>query len=181
MHKDKYWRSKIPVGLALLFVANLFLVIAIEVLAFYPHPAAITEKDFASVDSIYENCTIVDRDDRTQFQCYLVKTTDDQLHVIPVKVHGLIYSRATIIEKQITLVSPDIDSTEIIVKNGIHSVTVGVSREPFPGMEQEQHEMYLEIIYHGGGSASMVTSLYMVIAAILEALELALWQLLKGH
>ena len=181
MNRNKYWSSKVPVPLALLYVINVFLVMALELLLFYPHPSVLTEAYLADFDSAYENCTIVTSDDVETFRCYLVKMASGDYSMIPTQQHGLISSRAKVYKNQITPVSADTEDVEITVRTGVHSSLVAVSQNPRPGYGVETSERYLYILYRGTGSGSGTMTLYMLIAAILEGIELAIWHLITRN
>ena len=179
MDRNKYRNSKIPASLALLFALNIFLVIALEILLLYPHPAELTEEYLAGYDAGYQNCTIITSQETGTLRCYLVKTESGAYSMIPTQHHGLFTGKAKIYEKQITTVSPDAAETEITVKTGVHSSLVTVRQEPLEGYGTETFERYLYILYHASGNMSGTMTLYMVIAAILEGLELAIWHLVR--
>ena len=178
MEKNKYWRSKVPVWLVLLFLLNIVAVMAAEVILFYRHPAELTAADLSSLDSIYENSTILTYDEVGSFRCWLVKTSTGDYAVIPAQRHAIISSRANIQESRIQWIPGESGETELRIRRGIHTASVVVTPEP-PAYSSENREMYLTILYAGNGSYSAVTAVYMALAAALETLELLLWQLLK--
>ena len=181
MHRESYLRSRIPVPLVLLFVLNVFVVMALEVLILYPHPAELTEEWLSEYDSAYKNSTIVTRDERGTLRCWLIKLESGDYAMIPLRQHGLLTNRAKILTNQIATVSADAREQEITVKVGLHSSVVSVSRTPNPGYHTENAERYLSIIYHNSGNHSGTTAIYMALAAVLEGLELAIWQLIKQN
>ena len=180
-NKSKHMQSKIPLPLVFLFLVNVFVVMAVELLVFYPHPAALTESWLEEYDSAYSNCTIVTNSEAGDFRCWLVKPESGDYVMIPTKYHALFSNRAKIYTDQITSISADTEEQEITVKTGIHSSLVTVRQTPVEGLGTENLERYLYILYHSSGNMRGMTTLYMVIAAILEGLELAIWQLIKGH
>ncbi|MBQ2854348.1 MAG: hypothetical protein IJE81_02620 [Oscillospiraceae bacterium] len=173
------WKAKVPVFLVLLFAINLLVVIALEILLFYPVSLPLTEEALAESDSRYESCTITRETERSGLHCFLVKTADGETHMIPLRSHGLAYSRAKLLKKYITHIPEDQEIT-IPVKIGVHTSHVLVTPEPLPYMEdQEPAELYIAIDYYGSTNLRTTTTLYMVIAAVLEGLELALFQLIR--
>lgn len=170
MQNDKYWRSKVPVHLALLFVVNVFLVMALEILLFYRYPADLTEADFAGLDSAYQNCAIVASDDVSTFRCWLIKTEAGDYAVVPAQQHGILTGKAKILKSQIQILPADTEETVLSIRRGVHTTSVIARLKPLPG---------LNIDYFGFGSGKGAATLYMVIAAILEFLELAVWELIK--
>lgn len=179
MHNDKYYRSKIPLPLILLFLVNLFLVIAVEVLLIYRYPAALTPEALQAYDRTYENCTIMDQDDAGALCCCLIKTTSGEFYMVPLRRHSLVWDRARILTSQITPIPADVDTLNLTIKNGIHSSSVTISREPMPGTGTDTHELYLNITFVGGGGSRAGATLYMVLSALLEGLELSLLHLIK--
>lgn len=177
MHRDSYWRSKIPVPLVLLYLLNLVLVLALEVLLLYPCPTEMTPEELAQFDSTFEGCTIVQSYNRVKLNCYLVETADGGIYLIPTHSHGIFSSRARIYKKHITPIPADGEIT-IPIRIGVHTSNVTVSRSPLPYMEnQEPSDLSISIDYYGGSTQAAAT-VYMVIAAVLEGLELALWYLI---
>lgn len=176
---EKYWRSKIPLPLVLLFLVNFFVVIALEVLLLYRTPLPLTEESLAKFDSTYTGCTILQEHRRNQLWCYLVETQSGDVHLIPAKSNGLFLSKGRIYGKQIIPVPEDISETNYNIKIGIRTSTVTVSPEPIPYMENQQPgELFLAISYAATGDYRGTITIYIAIAAILEVLELALWHLL---
>lgn len=178
MDRNKYWSSKVPVPLALLFVVNVFLVMALEILLFYRYPADLTAADLAAMNPAYENCTIIASDDVGTFRCWLVKLESGDYAMVPARQHGLASSRAKVYKNQITSVSAETEEVEITVRTGVHSSLVSVSRHPNP-YDVESLERYLYILYHGASGGQGALALYMLIAAVLEGMELSIWHLIR--
>lgn len=166
MH-EAYLRSKIPVGLVLLFLLNAVLIVALEVMFFYRLPANLNETDLSAMDSGYQGCRIRSEDRANSLSCYLVECSDGSLHLVSTKNHGLFFNRARKIGDSPISVS---EGERIPVKVGIRTAEV------------TYHDSNLITIFHYNGSSFQgIGTIYMVLAAILEALELFLYQLLKGQ
>lgn len=182
MHNEKYYRSKIPVKLVLLFLANLFLVGALEVLLLYRSPVPLTAEALSEFDSTYEHCTISQAHQRGHLWCYLVKTEAGETHLVPMKAHGLVFTRGRVYRDQIVTIPVDLQEDTYNIKIGIHTSTVTVSRTPIPYMDtQEPAELYMAISYASLGNAQETAVLYFLLGAVLTFLELAVIQLIKGN
>lgn len=169
MNTDKYRRSKLPVSLVLLFLLNLLVVIALEILLLYPAPFPVTPEALAEFDSRYAGCTITQEAEQGGLYCCLAETADGEIHMIPARSHGLAYNRAKLLKKYITVI-PEGQETTIPIRIGVHTSNVTVSAEPLSS---------IAIDYYGSTNICTAATLYMVIAAVLEGLELALFHLLR--
>ena len=166
MQNEKYWRSKIPVSLVLLFLLNVFLIIAMEVLLIYRFPAEITPENLAARDAIYEDCTILSSDAINHLNCNLVQTNTGEYRIAAYKNHALFHSRAKLLSDE-SVVPPENGELSVPVKNGVRTCEVII-----------QPDMTLVIRYAASQSGATV---YMVIAAILEAAELLIWEFIKRN
>lgn len=146
-------------------------VIALELLLLYPVPVPLTEEALAQYDSDYEGCTILYTADRGKLSCHLVQTTDGELHMVPTHGHSLAYKRAKVLKKYIAAV-PENEDITLPVKVGLHTSNVTI------GTEAQSGSRYFTIDYYGS-STQNTTTLYMVIAAVLEAMELAVFHLIR--
>ena len=179
-HKNHYL-SKIPVGWILLFIGNILLVMAMEVLLLYTAPLPLTAEDLAKSDSRFEEAVLTQTQQRGYLTAALAQTPDGNVYLIPVRRHGIVYSRGQVLKKQILPVEKNTDST-VNVKIGVYTSTLSVSPEPPVWLEDpEPAELYLSIEHSSGASGSSMAVLYMVIGAVLTFLELALIQLIKGN
>ncbi len=173
------WKAKVPVFLVLLFVVNLLVVMALEILLFYPAPFPLTAEALAEFDSRYEGCTITQEAEQGKLYCCLVETADSETHMIPAHGHSLAFKRAKILKKYITVIPKDQEVT-IPVRIGVHTSNVSLSRSHIPYFEnRESSDLYLSIDFYGGTNDRATTTIYMVIAAVLEGMELALFQLIR--
>ena len=181
MRSESYFRSKLPVGWELLFLANLLLVMALEVLILYRIPLPLTADALAEADSRFSGATLSQFQQRGYLHCALAETTDGDVYLIPVRAHSLAYNRGRLLDKQIVPVTKDAD-TSVNVKIGIYTSTLTVSPKPPLWLEEApQEDLYLTIDHSSSASGSSMAVLYMVIGAVLTFLELAVVQLIKGH
>lgn len=177
MHNDNYYRSRIPLPLVLLFLVNIFIVCALEILLLYRAPLPLTAETLAEFDDSYENCSILQTHQRGHLYCLLAETESGEIRLIPVKAHSILFTRGRIYEKQIVTIPEDVQETAYEIRIGLRTATVTVSPEPLPYTEtQEPSELYMAISYSGSMDAA---TFYMIVGAALEAAELALWHILK--
>ena len=181
MHRNKYYRSKLPVWLVLLYLVNVLLIVALEALVLYPFPAAAAPEDFAAANPAMEGCTLIDQDATGSFRCYLLRLPDGEYRIVPTVSHSLFSNRAKVLKMGICAFTGEADTATHQIRSGIHTNQVSVSTQAPPHRIHESRPMYINIDYAGSSSFQALTTVYMAIAAILECLELALWQLLKGN
>ena len=182
MHNNKYWQSKIPVKLALLYAANLILVILLEILLIYPLSKPLTEANFANMDSRFENCTIITEDETNGLAAYLVEAADGQQYIIPTRQHSIAYNRCRVYNKRIQPIPEGDGSHTVTVRIGLRNIPVTVIREQWQVSQDEYTTIEtLSIDSYVSSSYKSTSTLYMIISAVLEFIELAIWQLLKGH
>ena len=74
-HKNHYL-SKIPVGWILLFIGNILLVMAMEVLLLYTVPLPLTAEDLAKSDSRFEEAVLTQTQQRGYLTAALAQTPD---------------------------------------------------------------------------------------------------------
>ena len=172
MHtREKYWASKVPLPLALLFLINVFLVVGLELLFVYKQPAIPESTDLAKYSTVYEDCNVVNQDSQNRLTASLVETADGQTHLVVTKGHSLALSQGNIIFAQPVAME---DSGEITVniKNGVHTSTVTIRKIP-------TDLLAVTIEYSASGGVKEVTAWYMFLAAVLEALELLVIHFIK--
>lgn len=168
MHRDGYWRSKIPVSLALLFFLNVFLILGTELLFFYKYPAQPGADALARYDALYSDCSIISSDSISGLSASLLETTDGQTHLVVTKNHGIAYGRGKIVYAELVAVS-DTEQT-VYVKNGIHTSAIEIT-----GGDT------VTIHYGYSGGIKSTTSWYMFLAAVLEGLELLVVHFIKRN
>lgn len=168
MQNEKYWHSKIPLSLALLFLVNVFLIVGAELLFFYRYPAQPDAYTLAKFDSVYEGSTILHSDSISYLTASLVETADGQTHLVVIRSHGVAYGRGKIIYSE----PVEITNSEqtVYVKNGIHTSEIRIT-----GGDT------VTIHYGYSGGVKEATTRYMFLGAVLEALELLVWHFIKKN
>lgn len=171
--QEKYWASKVPLPLALLFVLNVFLVVVFQLLFFYRYPAQPDAAALAKYNSLYSDCTILNSDSISGLTASLVETDDGNIHLVVTKSHGVAYGRGRILYAE-PLEMPDTAEQIVYVKNGIHTSEIVITNI-VPG----DQTVTIRYGYSDGFRSSAIW--YIAIAAILEALELMVLHLIKGN
>ena len=169
MHRQKYYRAKIPLSLVLLFLANVFLVMALELMFVYKYPATVDEATLGKYDSAWVGSTILSQDSySSSLDVSLVELPDGSRILLTTKPHGIAYGRAKLTDVQ------NVELTEeeqvFYIRNGIHTSEIAVT-----GGDT------VTLRYGHGGTLSEKTTIYMVLAAVLETMELGLYQLIKKN
>ena len=96
--------------------------------------------------------------------------------MIPASTHGIFFGRSRILNDQITVIPADAAETIVTLKLGIQSSTVTVTRQEISGTST-----YAVRIQSGQvSSVNELASYYMLIAALLELVELFIIYKLKG-
>lgn len=174
MHtREKYWASKVPLSLALLFLVNVFLVIGLELLFVYKYPAKPEEADLAQYDSVYEGSDVFIRDDHYDLIASLANTADGNTHLVVTKTHPIFYSRGKIVYAQ-PVEMPEVGEVLLRVKTGIHTSEIEIKDIP-TGVWS------VNVLYGNTGNIRGITTYYMVLAALLEALELMVLHFIKNR
>ena len=163
MRQEKYWASRVPLPLALLFVLNVFLIVAFQLLFLYRYPAQPDATALARYDTVYDGCTIAGSDSVSGLNASLVETADGQTHLVVTKAHDVAYGRGKILYAE-PVEEPQSGEQAVFVKNGIHTSEIRIA--PVPGGTS------VSIQYGYSGGLKEITALYMLLAAVLEALEL---------
>lgn len=173
MHQKKYWASKVPLSLALLFLVNVILIAAIQILAFYRYPAQPDPASLARYDPVYEDCRILIGDSVNYLNASLAETNHGQIHLVVTKAHTIAYGRGKILYAEPVEI-PSTGEQTVYVKNGIHTseIAVGNTVDGFP---------HVTIRYGYGGTIKELSVLYMALAAVLEALELIVFHLIRKN
>lgn len=180
MRNESYYRSKLPVSWVLLFLANLLLVISLEVLLLYRTPLPLTQDALSETDSRFAGAVLFQPQQRGYLHCALAETSDGDVYLIPARAHGLAFNRGRILKKQIVPVAKNTD-TSVNVKIGVYTSTLTISPEPPSWMaDAEPARLYVSIDHSSSANGSSIAVIYMVIGAVLTFLELAVIQLIKG-
>lgn len=173
MHQDKYWASKVPLPLALLFLINVILVIGCELLFFYKYPAVVDDAALVKYDSSLIGSTIVNRDESNTLHAYLVETAQGDHRLLVVKKHSIFFGKGKpICNERVEM--PDSGELTVYVKNGIHTSEIFLQDIP-SGI------WAITVQYGYSGTVKESTAFYMVLAAALEALELLIIHFIKKN
>lgn len=163
---------KTPLPLVLGTLANLILVIALEVLVFYRTPLPPTAEFLSKLDPRYENCQVygsVNTDENRGVRFYRVVTADGETDLIPLKQHSFFPSRTRFSAKKIL---KDLDlktdsSQQFLFGTGIYVVSIS------GGSVRAMAAVY--------GSFQQKASIkYLVLGLVLTIAELAVWDKLRG-
>lgn len=173
MYEENHYARKTPTILIVLFAVNLVLMIALEILLVYKFPAELTAGELAEYDSVYEDCTILAEDTLNQLRCYLVQTSTGEVHLFPVRMHTIFFSRARIYDDQIIPIPTDSAETVCTLKMGIRSPSVIVRSEG------GTLSLDIEKAYFGG--VQEIVGVYFLINALLILLELGIGSILKKN
>ena len=174
MHtREKYWASKVPVSLALLFLLNVFLVMGGELLFFYKYPSKPEGSDLAKYDAVYEGSTVFIRDDHLSLIASLADTADGQTHLVVTKTHPLVISRGKIIYAQ-PVEMPESGEVLLYVKTGVHTAEIQVKDIP-------SGVWCVNVLFGNTGNIREISTYYMILAALLETLELMVVHFIKNR
>ena len=173
MHQEKYWASKVPLPLALLFLVNIFVIVGVQLLFFYKFPAQPDETALAKYDAVYEDSDVFIQDSSNDLTASLVKTAGGQTHLVVTKSHNIAFGRGKIIYAEPVEMSESGEVT-VYVKNGVHTSEIVIKDIP-TGVWS------VTIQYSYSGGIREATAFYMVLAAVLEALELIILHFIKRN
>lgn len=173
MYREKYWSSKVPLGLALLFVLNILFVLAAELLFVYKYPARQDAAALARFDSAYESSTVFAQDSRNRLTAALVYTYNDQPHLVVTRAHLIASGRGRIIYAQ-PVELPESGALTVSVKNGIHTSEILVQKAT-------DDSLSVAFEYAASGGIREYAAIYMLLAALLEGLELLIANLIKRN
>lgn len=169
MNKSAYYRSKIPIFLMLLFLANIFLVIAFELMFVYKYPSAIDETVLGKYNPAWAGSTILSQDSySTSLDVCLAELPDGNRILITTKSHGIAFGRAKLADVQ--EVKPGEAEQVFHIKNGVHTSEVLVS-----------NGNTATLTWGYGGTMSEITTVYMFLGGTLTGLELLLFHILKKN
>lgn len=172
MHtREKYWASRVPLPLALLFLLNMFLVMGAELLFFYKYPSKPEGADLAKYSTVYEGSDVFIQDDHYDLIASLANTADSQTHLVLTKTHPLVYSRSKIVYAQ-PVEMPEAGEVLLRVKTGVHISEIEIKDIP-------SGVWSVNILFGNTGNIREITAWYMVLAALLEALELMIFHFIK--
>ena len=180
-YEDVNRRAGVPIYYPLVFLLNIALIIALELLLVYKHPFPLTEEILTQQLPAYENASILRATDKT-FICWnLVETETGDYHVVPVRRHVLFFNRCKLLKDQIVPVPRDTTEITISTRDGIAGSTVLVGRELAPQAGEElTGELEIRPKYYGNSSLPTYTyGFYFLLGLSLSLLEAFLWHKLK--
>lgn len=174
MHtREKYWASKVPLPLALLFLLNVFLIVAVELLFIYKYPAQPDAAALARYDGVYEGSSVIIGDSIAGLSASTVETADGQTHLVVTKAHSLVIGRGKVIYAE-PVQMPESGELTVSVKNGIHTSQIELKDIPSGAWAATIHYAY-------SGGIKEATAFYMILAAVLEGLELLVAYFIKRN
>ena len=170
MRKEKYYSSKMPLSLVLLFLLNIILVVSFQLLFRYTLPANADETALSKHDPAFSGSAILSQDSYSMdLNAYLLELPDGSHMLVTTKPHPIIFGRAKLISAQQVDLSIPQDQV-FYIKNGIHTSEVIVSANNT-----------VTISYGYGGGMNETLALYMVLAAAMEGAELLAYYFIKKN
>ena len=165
-----------------MLIANVALIIALELLLIYKHPFPLTEQRLAQELPAYENATILRSTDKTFIGWNLLETETGEYHVVPIRRHALFFSRCKICDDQIVVVPEDTAEMEITTKAGITGSTVLVGREVAPQYgEPLTGDMEIRPKWYGNSNLPTYTyGYYFLLGLAMSLAEAFLWHKIRG-
>ena len=168
MHREKYWASKVPLPLALLFLLNVFLVMGLELLFFYDQSTFMNEGLLREQEVSWVNGTILSSDEGQYLNAYLTGDPGGQIRMVVLKRHGIIPSRGKIVYDEAIVQQSGTQTIPVKVGVRTSEITVEDSRT-------------VSITFEAAILAKESTTIYMALAALLEALELMVIHFIKNR
>lgn len=177
MSENIYRRARLPLHYPLVFLMNVLLIIALEVLLFYPTSLPLT--DSALSGSVIRNAT-----ESGTITWYLVETEADTLHLVPVRKHVFIHSRGKLLTSQIVDIPADTEYMEVTTLAGIGGSTVKIGTEVEPWADEQsdypiQMRSKYSRTYLGANGTGAVAGKYFLLGVLLSLLESFLWNKIK--
>lgn len=165
MHRNKYFQSKVPLALVLLFLLNVFFLVCGELLLVYKYPAELTEVSIAQYDPAWAGSRILSNDNySTSLNSCVAELPDGSRMLITARPHRIVFGRAKPVD--IRPIDPDLQEQIFYVKNGIHTAEIAV----YDGTTVD---------IRWGYSNNISTTYYTALGGILSALELLVYYFIK--
>lgn len=169
MYKEKYYSAKTPLPLVLLFLLNMFLIVAFQLLFAFKYPTSMDETVLGKVNPQWADCTILSQDNySTSLEAYLIELPDGSRQLITLKPHSVVFGRAKLMDTQI--VEPEEAEQIFYVKTGVHTAEIAVIGSNT-----------VDIRWGYNGSMMEAMALPMVLSATLEGLELLVYYFIKKN
>lgn len=177
-------RAGFPWYYPVVFLLNILLILAVEVLLLYRLPLPLTEAILAEKLPDYPNASIQNSTESGTLCWYLVQTEAEELQLVPVRKHILFQNQGKLLTSQITPIPADTSHMEVTTRAGISGSTVmiGTEVEPWDG-EQSEYPLQMRSKYASGniGNAGRyAASGYFLLGILLSILEYILWNKIKG-
>lgn len=184
MSENIYRRARLPLYYPLVFVLNMILVVALEVLLLYRTPLPMTVDTLASEDPSYAGSTLPNSTECATIRWYLAQTQTGEIHLVPVRKHILFQGRGKLLDDQITVIPTDTAHIEVSTRAGIGGATVMIGSEVEPwGDEISDYPLQMRSKYSRnatGSAGGYAAGGYFLLAALLSILESLLWNKLKN-
>ena len=176
-------RAGFPWYYPLVFLLNLAVILAVQLLAFYQTSLPLTEAALAEKDPVYENAVIRNHSGNSTVTWYLVETPDTQLHLVPVQRHMFLPDRGRIRTSQIVTIPSDTAYMEVQTKVGIGATTVTVGTEVEPWADEvQEHPIHLRTKWAKNAMNSSVKytfTLFLFLALAMSIGEAVIWHKIK--
>ena len=181
-YEDVHRRAGFPWYYPLVFVLNIALIIALELMFVYKLPVPMTGKLISRELPEYENATLHRSLDQSLIGWYLMEMDTGEYHVVPVRRHSVFINRCKLCSDQIVVVPGDTAEMEVTTKAGINASTILVGREVATQYGGEPTgQMELRPKWYGRSNApSFAYGIYFFSGLGLSLLEYLLWKKLKA-
>lgn len=184
MSENIYRRARLPLYYPLVFVLNMILVVALEVLLLYRTPLPLTVDTLAARDPSYSDAAFQNNTECATIIWYLVETPTGDIQLVPVRKHILFQDRGKLLDNQITVIPADTVHMEVTTRAGIGGATVMIGSEVEPwGDEVSDYPLQMRSKYSRnatGSAGGYAAGGYFLLAALLSILESLLWNKLKN-
>lgn len=175
-------RAGFPWYYPVVFLLNLALIFALELLLLYRTPLPLTQATLAERDPAYADAVIVNSTQNSTVSWYLVETGDGTLHLLPFQRNQINQNRGRLRTNQIVTIEADTAYTEVQTKVGIGSTTVTIGTEVEPWADEvQEHPLKMRSKYAGMNSSGKYTVTFFIFLAVaLSILESVLWNKIKN-
>jgi len=176
-------RAGLPWYYPVVFLLNLAVILAIQLLAFYNLSLPLTEAALAKEEPAYESAVIRNHSDNSTVIWYLVETLDEELHLIPVQRHMFLPERGRIRTSQIVTIPAGTAYMEVQTKVGIGATTVTVGTEVEPWADEIQdHPIKIRTKWAKNAMNSSMKytfTLFLFLALAMSIGEAVIWHKIK--
>lgn len=175
-------RAGFPWYYPVVFLLNLALIFALELLLLYRTPLPLTQAALAERDPAYADAVIVNSTQNSTVSWYLVETGDGELHLLPFQRNQINQNRGRLRANQIVTIEADTAYTEVQTKVGIGATTVTIGTEVEPWADEvQEHPLKMRSKYAGMISSGKYTFTFFILLALaMSILESVLWNKIKN-